>query len=45
MVIGTTGLSPAQKARIGEAAEDMQPFVARDYARALLSGGRHSDSA
>ncbi|MDJ0758300.1 MAG: signal recognition particle-docking protein FtsY [Woeseiaceae bacterium] len=36
---------PVRFIGIGEAAEDMQPFVARDYARALLSGGAHSETA
>ncbi len=36
---------PVRFIGIGEAAEDMQPFVAKDYARALLSGGAHSESA
>jgi fused signal recognition particle receptor len=33
---------PVRFIGIGESADDMQPFVAEDYARALLSSGPHS---
>ena len=36
---------PVRFIGIGEAADDMQPFVASDYAGALLSGGKHSENA
>jgi fused signal recognition particle receptor len=35
---------PVRFIGIGESAEDMQPFVARDYVEALLSGGDASDA-